>query len=71
MSSPLMQIILNGEPYLAPSPCTILQLLSQLGLDPERVAVELNGEIVRRPRWEQTPLESGARLEIVQFVGGG
>ena len=46
-------------------------LLQQLGLKADRVAVELNREIVARGSWESTPLKEGDRLEIVQFVGGG
>ncbi len=42
-----------------------------LGMKPDRVAIELNREIVPRDRWPQTPLRDGDRLEIVHFVGGG
>jgi thiamine biosynthesis protein ThiS len=45
--------------------------LQWLEIDPERVSVELNREIVRQPQWSTTPVAGGARLEIVQFVGGG
>jgi thiamine biosynthesis protein ThiS len=40
-------------------------------MKPDRVAVELNREIVPRNLWPQTPLKNGDRLEIVHFVGGG
>jgi thiamine biosynthesis protein ThiS len=40
-------------------------------MKPDRVAIELNREIVPRDQWPQTPLHEGDRLEIVQFVGGG
>jgi sulfur carrier protein len=42
-----------------------------VGVDPERVAVELNRSIVRQPDWRQRMVELGAQIEIVQFVGGG
>jgi thiamine biosynthesis protein ThiS len=42
-----------------------------LGIKPDRVAVELNRNIVPREQWEKTPLSDGDRLEIVHFVGGG
>jgi len=42
-----------------------------LDLDPVRVAVELDRRIVKPPDWGATPIAGGARLEIVQFVGGG
>ncbi|HVZ61062.1 MAG TPA: sulfur carrier protein ThiS [Terriglobales bacterium] len=46
-------------------------LLAQLGIKSDRVAVELNGEIASRTRWETIVLNEGDRLEIVHFVGGG
>jgi sulfur carrier protein len=46
-------------------------LLAELGIASDRVAVELNRAIVRKPQWEATPVLDGAQLEIVQFVGGG
>jgi thiamine biosynthesis protein ThiS len=48
-----------------------LTLLEQIGLNPGKVAVERNREIVPRSRYGQTPLAEGDQLEIVQFVGGG
>lgn len=66
-----MEIIVNGEGRSTPEGQTILGLLQELGLAPERVAVELDRRIVKRPLWETTVLKPGARLEIVQFVGGG
>jgi thiamine biosynthesis protein ThiS len=42
-----------------------------LGVVPDRVAVELNQTIVRKAEWERTVIPDGAKLEIVQFVGGG
>lgn len=62
---------INGEDREVPAGLTVLGLLEWLQLNPERVAVELNRQIVRRPAWGQTALEAGAELEIVQFVGGG
>ena len=64
-------IVVNGEPQTAPEGQTILGLLRQLELEPERVAVELDRRIVKQPRWAETELRAGAQLEIVQFVGGG
>ena len=67
----MIEITVNGEPQTAPQGQTILGLLRQLQLDPERVAVELDRRIVRQPYWPETVLRTGAQLEIVQFVGGG
>jgi thiamine biosynthesis protein ThiS len=64
-------ITVNGESRTTPEGQTILGLLRELQLDPERVAVELNRRIVKPPEWEKTQLASGAELEIVHFVGGG
>ncbi|MEN6536108.1 MAG: sulfur carrier protein ThiS [Bryobacteraceae bacterium] len=66
-----IQIVVNGQPREVATGQMLLGLLRSLELDPARLAVELNGSIVRKPEWPSTPVESGARLEIVQFVGGG
>jgi sulfur carrier protein len=66
-----IEIVVNGEPQNVPAGLNIADLLSRLGLDPARVAVELNRSIIRRPEWDSTPVTGGAQLEIVQFVGGG
>jgi thiamine biosynthesis protein ThiS len=50
---------------------TLLTLIEQLALTPERVAVELNRDVVRRADWPDTRLADGDRVEIVHFVGGG
>jgi sulfur carrier protein len=64
-------VIVNGEGRRIPEHETILGLLHSLELAPDRVAVELNREIVKKAEWETTKLRDGAKLEIVQFVGGG
>ena len=64
-------IVVNGAPRVAPAGQTLLGLLRELGLDPSRVAVEMDRRIVRRGEWETLQLTAGARLEIVTFVGGG
>jgi thiamine biosynthesis protein ThiS len=66
-----LDIVVNGEPRRVPSPATLLDLLGQLGLDPHTVVVELNREIVRRPRLGETRLVEGDAVELVHFVGGG
>ena len=66
-----ISIIVNGDKRCVPNGHTLLALLRDLGLEPSRVAVELDRQIVRQPRWADTALQDGARLEIVQFVGGG
>ena len=65
-----MNLTINGEPQVY-SAVTLSALVEQLGMKPDRVAIELNREIVPREQWPQTPLHDGDRLEIVHFVGGG
>lgn len=66
-----MTITVNGKEKEVRAPLTVRGLLDALELDPLRVAVELNREILLRERFEETALNDGDRLEIVQFVGGG
>jgi thiamine biosynthesis protein ThiS len=66
-----MNLTINGEARVLPSAETLAALVDQLGMKYDRVAIELNREIVPRGQWEQTRLQDGDRLEIVQFVGGG
>jgi sulfur carrier protein len=66
-----MQIFVNGEPKECPESVSLSQLISQLGMKGDRVAVELNREIVPRAHWSDTELHERDRLEIVHFVGGG
>lgn len=66
-----MLIHLNGDQSDFPDGLTVASLVAQLGMKPDRVAVELNLEIVPRARWETTTLKDGDRLEVVHFVGGG
>ena len=65
-----MNLIINGETR-AFSAETLSALVEQLGMRPDRVAIELNRDIVPRDRWHETRLNEGDRLEIVHFVGGG
>ena len=66
-----LSIIVNGEPRKVPGPATVADLLRHLQLDPRTVVVELNRQIVRRPRLAETNLADGDTLELVHFVGGG
>jgi len=66
-----LTLTVNGEPQRAPVQATLAQLVCQLELDPKKVAVERNGEIVPRSTLEQVVLGDGDVLEIVHFVGGG
>lgn len=65
-----MRIEVNGEPRQVEAG-TILGLIEELGLNPRKVAVERNLEIVPRSLHGETALAEGDRIEIVQLVGGG
>lgn len=65
-----MTLTINGESREFAAP-TLSALIEQLGMKPDRVAIELNRQIVPRDRWPQAQLKDGDQLEIVHFVGGG
>jgi thiamine biosynthesis protein ThiS len=66
-----MNLQINGESREFPAIESLSALLEHLGMKQDRVAVELNREIVSRDQWATTNLADGDRLEIVHFVGGG
>ena len=66
-----MEVRINGEPQRLDGPLTVAALLTQLGLDPRKIAVERNLEIVPRSAYGRIGVEDGDRLEIVHFIGGG
>lgn len=69
-----LTVVLNGvESALADlsSPTGLPEVLHALRLKADRIAVELNGEIVRRKNWDQSMVSDGDKLEVVHFVGGG
>ena len=65
-----MTVIVNGEQRRITEK-TLEGLLTELGLDPRAVVVELNRVIVRRPALAGTALKEGDAIELVHFVGGG
>jgi thiamine biosynthesis protein ThiS len=65
-----MNLTINGESQVC-SDETLSALIQRLGMKPDRVAIELNREIVARDEWSKTRLCDGDSLEIVHFVGGG
>ncbi len=66
-----MQIVLNGDSVETADGCTVGALLQQLGISRERVAVELNADIIPKGDYEKQLLSDGDKIEIVHFVGGG
>ncbi len=66
-----MRVQINGEAREVSEALNLSELVSELSLAPERVAIELNKQVVRRNQWPETILADGDRIEIVRFVGGG
>jgi thiamine biosynthesis protein ThiS len=66
-----MKIILNGQEREFSQPLTLAALVQELGMKPDRVAVELNRNLAPRDQWPAIHLQEGDRLEVVHFVGGG
>jgi sulfur carrier protein len=67
-----MRLTINGEDRdLDDEIATVAALVERLGFANQRVAIEVNREIVRRAAWPEAPLAEGDVVEIVQFVGGG
>lgn len=66
-----MEIFVNGEAHSLPQMLSVAELLSQLGVSAQRLAVEVNREIVPRSAYTTQRLQPGDRVEMVQAVGGG
>lgn len=66
-----MRVQVNGEIREVPENSTLDELVGELSLPPERLAIELNREVVRRAAWPETQMREGDTVEIVHFVGGG
>ena len=65
-----MQLIINGEQKES-SAKTVLDLIQELQLNPQKIVTELNTQIIAREDYEKTGLHPNDVLEFVQFVGGG
>ena len=66
-----MVVLVNAKAQEVGPDSTLSALLALLGLARQRVAVEVNGELVTRNEWGQYKLHEGDRVEVVSFVGGG
>lgn len=67
-------MIVNGENFdfsLLKENRTLEALIEVRGLSPRRVAIELNGEIIARSEYKNTPVQEGDQIEIIHYVGGG
>jgi sulfur carrier protein len=66
-----MEILLNGDRHAIASRQSVQELLSDLGLDTSRVAVEVNRRILKRSEFDSAEVGDGDEIEVVTFVGGG
>ena len=66
-----MTITINGEKKEIHAEANLMELLDNFSLPAERIAIELNREVVRKKDWAAIKVKANDRIEIVHFVGGG
>jgi sulfur carrier protein len=66
-----MKVLINGETKEITGQFNLRELLNEFALPAERIAIELNKEVVRKRDWENILIKDADRIEIVHFVGGG
>ncbi len=66
-----MRVLVNGETKEIPNEVNLSELLKNLSLPSERIAIELNKEVVRKRDWENVKVADADKIEIIHFVGGG
>jgi thiamine biosynthesis protein ThiS len=66
-----MKVFINGEKKEITKQFNLLELLKEFTLPQERIAIELNREVVRKKDWENITIKDADKIEIVHFVGGG
>lgn len=69
--SVMIEVKINGEAKQIPADIDLAELLRHLRLPTDRLAVELNQEVIRRANWENITIKEADKIEIVHFVGGG
>jgi len=65
------KIQLNGDPYEINDGTNLNELLNKLKIQKNKIAIEVNGEIVEKNKYPNLILNKGDKVEIVQFIGGG
>ena len=65
-----MQVMINGEMRELSESATIVEMLENLALPAERIAIELNREVIRKKDWANVKLNDADKIEIIHFVGG-
>ena len=71
MTDAPLELVVNGEPRRLPAGATVDALVSRLGLEPRRIAVAVNRQVVPRSSFASHALLAGDRIEILEAVGGG
>ena len=66
-----MKVFINGETREIAKRVNLLELLEEFSLPSERIAIELNKQVVRKKDWESILVNDADKIEIVHFVGGG
>ncbi len=66
-----IHIFLNGERRDIPAEIALDRLLDHFSFPKQRVAIELNKQVIRRTDWPATDVREGDKIEVVHFVGGG
>ena len=66
-----MKIFINGETKELAEEIKLNELLKHFSLPSERIAIELNREVIRKKDWENIKVNDGDKLEVIHFVGGG
>lgn len=67
----MIEITINGDPHKIKQGQNLVEMLQDLNLDPTKVAIERNLEIIPKTTYQDVKLMAGDRLEIVHFIGGG
>jgi len=66
-----MRVVINGEAREVPEGLNLRSLIQHLSLPHQRMAVEVDKQVIRKADWALTEVKKDARIEIVHFVGGG
>ena len=70
-NSNVAKIQLNGDPYEINGRTNLNELLNKLKIEKNKVAIEVNGEIIQKDKYQNLVLKKDDKVEIVHFIGGG
>jgi len=70
-NSNVAKIQLNGDPYEINGRTNLNELLNKLKIQKNKVAIEVNGEIIQKDKYQNLVLRKDDKVEIVHFIGGG